>query len=81
MLDHILRQVQSFEQSHGERPNVVFISTDHLLALQTLYPELFARDPALELGFRFIVVPGSEIPHPRAALVPERRNPQQRKAA
>ncbi len=81
MLDHILRQVQAFELAHGRRPNVVFISSDHLRALRCLYPELFAQDPALELGFRFIVVPGSEIPHPRAALVPERRNPQQRDAA
>ena len=81
MLDHILRQVQSFELTHGQTPNAVFISSEHLQTLQERYPELFARDPQLALGFRFIVVPGCEIPHPRAALVPERRQSSQRTAA
>ncbi|MCW9058787.1 MAG: hypothetical protein OQL11_07950 [Gammaproteobacteria bacterium] len=81
MLDHILRQVQSYTRTHGAAPNAVLISAEHLQILQDLYPRLFDRDPQLELGFRFIVVPGSESPHPRAAHVPERRSSLQRNAA
>jgi hypothetical protein len=81
MLDHILRQVQSYTQAHGIAPNAVLISDAHLGIVQAQYPGLFETDPQLALGFRFIVVPGSEIPHPRAAHVPERRGPLQRSAA
>lgn len=81
MLDHILRQVQYYLQAHGHAPNAVLISAEHLGIMQAQYPGLFATDPQLELGFRFIVVPGSESPHPRAAHVPERRSSLQRNAA
>ena len=74
MLDHILQQVQSFERSHGMRPNAVLISSTHMDALQQLYPALFEKDPVLELGFRFIVVPDGEATHPRALLIPDRRH-------
>ncbi len=74
MLDHILQQVQSFERTHGMRPNAVLISSEHMEALQRYYPGLFEKDPTLELGFRFIVVPSGEATHPRAVLIPDRRH-------
>jgi hypothetical protein len=81
MLDHILRQVQSYTRAHGQAPNAVLINAEHLAIVQAQYPGLFETDPQLALGFRFIVVPGSETPHPRAAHVPDRRDPLHRRAA
>ena len=81
MLDHILIQVNAYTQTHGCTPNAVLISAEHLDIVQAQYPGLFEGDPQLQLGFRFIVVPGCESPHPRAAFVPERRGQTQRNAA
>lgn len=72
MLDHILRQAQSFEYRHGIKPNIVFINKDHYQVLQQYYPELFSQDPAISLGFRIAIVSNENLCHPEVAWFPPR---------
>jgi len=73
MLSYILRQVQDYERRHGIRPNVVYINPDHLRSLRLYHPWLFRTDPALQLGFRLVLVEAGSLTHPEALWVSNRR--------
>lgn len=68
MLDYILSQAQQFEREHGEAPDVVYINPVHFEALFRAYPRLFEPDQEIRLGFKLVILPSSELPHPQASL-------------
>jgi len=72
MLDHILGRIQSFERRHGISPNVVYINHSHYQALRRQCPGLFSDTVNYALGFHLILVPDSELAHPRIGWIPPR---------
>ena len=69
MLDYILLQAQKFEQDHGVAPNVVYINPVHFESLFRDYPDLFAPDQEVRLGFKLAIQPSSQLSHPHASLL------------
>jgi len=67
MLDHILQCVQGYESEHGISPDVVYINPFHYEGLIRNHPKLFSSGNNVPLGFRLIIVPSSNLLHPRAA--------------
>ncbi len=72
MLDHILGRVQRFEARHGITPNVVYLNHSQFAVLRKQCPGLFSEDTNYSLGFHLILVPDSELVHPRIAWIPPR---------
>ena len=72
MLDHILGRIQSFERRHGMSPNVVYINHSHYQVLHRQCPGLFSDKVNYSLGFHLILVPDSELAHPRIGWIPPR---------
>jgi hypothetical protein len=72
MLSHILGMIQEFERSHGRRPQLVYLNHRHLQELLQECPELLDSETAVPLGFRIVVVPATELPHPKAVWLPPR---------
>lgn len=73
MLDHILQQAQAFERRHGRRPNVLYLSHEHLARLREAVPGLFRGDPEQQIGLRVAVLPDHMLVHPEVAWLPPRR--------
>jgi hypothetical protein len=69
MLDHILQTAQAYERKHGTPPDVVYINPAHFEALFRHYPELFNPGQTVQLGFRLLIIPGSLLTHPQAAVI------------
>jgi len=69
MLDRILQCVQDYEREHGTTPDVVYINPFHYDGLRRYHPELFNMGESVSLGFRLMIVPGSQLTHPEAALL------------
>ena len=70
MLDHILQCVQAFESEHGTSPDVVYINPSHYHGLHRYHAEIFESGQSLDLGFQLVILPGSLLTHPEAALLP-----------
>ena len=69
MLDHILRTAQTFENTHGIAPEVIYINPSHYESLCRQHAELFLPDQGVRLGFRLVILPASMLIHPEAALL------------
>jgi hypothetical protein len=70
MLDHILATARAFESLHGITPNVIYINPYHYGELRRHCPGLFAPEHGVHPGLRFIILPRSQLPHPKAAMLP-----------
>jgi hypothetical protein len=73
MLDYLLHTAQSFEREHGIDPDVIYINPLHYEQLTRYYPELFAPESKLRLGFRLVIVPANVLAHPHASLLTAQR--------
>ena len=69
MLDHILNTAQTFEKLHGIAPDVIYINPSHYERLYKYHSDLFQSDQGVYLGFRLVILPGSMLAHPEAALL------------
>lgn len=69
MLDHILKTAQTFTNTHGKYPDVVYINPYHYEGLCKQHPELFASNQDAQLGFRLVIVPSCRLHHPEAAML------------
>ena len=69
MLDHILNTAQTFEKLHGIAPDVIYINPSHYERLYKYHSDLFQSDQSICLGFRLVILPGSMLAHPEAALL------------
>jgi len=74
MLDHILKTAQTFENSHGMPPDVIYINPSHYEVLCKHHSALFSHDQNVRLGFRLIILPSSMLIHPEAALLSATRH-------
>lgn len=72
MLSYILRIMQEFERMHGRHPQVIYLNPRHMRHLTIECPDLFSERRPVPLGFRIIVLPEEELPHPKAAWLPPR---------
>jgi len=73
MLDHILKAAQTFENTHGTAPDIVYINPVHYEGLCKYHAELFSPDQDVHLGFRLAIIPSCTLTHPRAAMLPATR--------
>ncbi len=78
MLSYILGIIESFERTHGRRPQLVYLNAYHMHELMQECPDLFDPTTAIPLGFRIVILPESELPQPKAAWLPPRRRVVQR---
>ncbi len=69
MLDHILNTAQTFENMHGIAPDVVYINPSHYERLYKYHSDIFQSAQGIYLGFRLVILPGSMLAHPEAALL------------
>jgi hypothetical protein len=74
MFTYLLKIVQDFERTHGHRPQVVCLNPAHMQAFMDECPDLFAQETAMPLGFRILILPESELPHPRAMRLSPRKH-------
>jgi len=72
MLDHIIGRLHSFERRHGVTPNVVYINHSHYRVLREQCPGLFSDTVSYNLGFHLIIMPDTELAHPRIGWIPPR---------
>lgn len=73
MFSYILRIIQEFEQTHGRRPQWICLNPRHMHQLMEECPDLFNQETAMPLGFRLMIVPESNLAHPRAVWLPPRK--------
>jgi hypothetical protein len=73
MFAYLLKIIQDFEKRHGRRPQVICLNPLHMRQFMAECPDLFHPDTAMPLGFRILILPDSELPHPRPMRLPERR--------
>jgi hypothetical protein len=75
--------MQEFERMHGRHPQVIYLNPRHMRHLMQECPDLFSERRPVPLGFRIVVLPEEELPHPKAAWLPARapatRRPARRK--
>ena len=69
MLDHILNTAQTFEKLHGIAPDVIYINPSHYERLYRYHSDLLQSGQGIYLGFRLVILPGSLLTHPEAALL------------
>ena len=74
MFTYLLQVIQDFERTHGHRPQVVCLNPAHMRQFMEECPDLFAQETAMPLGFRILVLPESELPHPKAMWLPPRKH-------
>lgn len=67
MLDHLLREAETFKHDHGVYPDVVYLNPCHCAELESEHPWIFANDLPLRLGFEIKVFPASVQPQPTVA--------------
>ena len=72
MLSYILGIIEAFERRHGRRPQLVYLNAHHMQQFMEECPDLFDPSTAVPLGFRIVIVPASELAHPRAVWLPPR---------
>ena len=72
MLSYILRVMQEYERAHGRHPQVVYLNPRHMRQLMHECPDLFDENRSIPLGFRVVVLPEEELPHPKAVWLPPR---------
>jgi hypothetical protein len=72
MFDYILAIIHAFERKHGRRPQLVCLNADHMRLFMEECPDLFDPNTAIPLGFRIMVLPASELAHPKAVWLPPR---------
>ena len=68
MLDHILKTAQTFENTHGTPPDIIYINPSHYESLCKHYPALFFASQNVRPGFRIVILPSCMLIHPEAAL-------------
>ena len=73
MFTYLLKIIQDFERNHGQRPQVICLNPSHLRQFAEECPDLFNQETAMPLGFRILILPESELPHPKAMLLPRRK--------
>lgn len=73
MLSHILGLIEAFERTHGRRPQVIYLNAHHMHQLMAECPDLFDQRTAIPLGFRIVILPESELAHPKAVWLPPRQ--------
>lgn len=73
MFSYLMGIVQEFERNHGRRPQAVCLNPRHMQQFMDECPDLFERDTYMPLGFRIVILPESELPHPKALWLPPRR--------
>lgn len=73
MFSYLLKIIQDFEHTHGHRPQVMCLNPSHMQQFVEECPDLFDQETAMPLGFRILVLPESELPHPKAMWLPPRR--------
>jgi hypothetical protein len=69
MFSYILQKAQQFQRDFGTAPTVVYINPQHFEALFRENPELFSPEQSVRLGFKLVILPGSRLAHPEAALL------------
>lgn len=78
MFSYLITIVQEFERKHGRRPQVVCLNPRHMHQFMQECPDLFEKDTYMPLGFRIVILPESELPHPKALWLPPRRRANRR---
>jgi len=73
MFTDLLKLIQDFERTHGHRPQVICLNPTHMRQFMEECPDLFSPETAMPLGFRLVIVPESELAHPKAMWLPPRR--------
>lgn len=73
MFTYLLGIIHEFERKHGRRPQLVCLNTRHMRQFMEECPDLFDRQTAMPLGFRILVLPESELSHPKAVWLPPRK--------
>lgn len=74
MLSYIMGLVQAFEHRHGVRPRMVCLNPRHLHQLLVEYPDIDHEKFCSRLGFRILVLPENDLPHPRVEWLPPNRS-------
>ena len=72
MLSYILKIMQEFERAHGRRPHTICLNPRHMRQLMHECPDIFSERRPVPLGFRVVVLPEDELPHPKALWLPPR---------
>jgi hypothetical protein len=73
MFAYLLKVIQDFERTHGHRPQVICLNPSHMQLFMEECPDLFDQDTAMPLGFRIMILPENELPHPKAMWLPPRK--------
>lgn len=73
MFSYLLGLIEEFEKQHGRRPQLICLNARHMRQFMDECPDLFDRETAMPLGFRILVLPESELRHPKAVWLPRRR--------
>lgn len=74
MFSYLLRIIEEFEKKRGHRPQVICLNPRHMQLFMEECPDLFDQETAMPLGFRILVLPESELPHPKAMWLPRRKS-------
>lgn len=70
MLAYIMGLLQSYENSHGYRPQFVYLNQKHMSRLLEECPWLNDMEDRPALGFRIVVISDKELRQPRAVWIP-----------
>ncbi len=70
MLAYIMGLIQSYENSHGYRPQLVYLNQKHLKRLIEECPWLNNMEDRPALGFRIVLISEKELVQPRVVWVP-----------
>ena len=73
MYNYLLKIVQDFERTHGRHPQVICLNPSHMQRFMEECPDLFNEETAMPLGFRILIMPERELPHPKAMWLPARK--------
>lgn len=73
MFTYILRIIGEFQRTHGVRPQWICLNPRHMREFMEECPDLFDKETAMPLGFRIVIVPESELAHPKAMWSAPRR--------
>lgn len=74
MFEYLLKIIQDFERTRGCRPHVICLNPGHMQLFMEECPDLFDPETAMPLGFRILILPESELPHPKVMWLPKRRH-------
>jgi hypothetical protein len=74
MFTYILKMIREFEKAHGRRPQLVCLNPRQMQLFMKECPDLFDKDKPMPLSFRILILPESELPHPKAVWMPPRKH-------